>query len=185
MKKIMVSLLTAIMIISFCACGKSTETNKPSEQSSITSNSDSTSQKNELIYNSTEAFDYIEVEGGITIIEFKNYDKIEYSKVIIPSEIDGKKVVGIGSLDEYNYWVFADFSRPCEVVVPETVSYIGVRSFYHAKNLVKVSGGENCQTIGDFAFADCDDLEEVTFLNNVDVVSENAFSDCEKFLVAN
>ena len=35
-------------------------------------------------YNSTDAYSYVELDEGITITDFKNYDYIEYSKIIIP-----------------------------------------------------------------------------------------------------
>ena len=34
-----------------------------------------------------------QVNGGVSIIEFKNYDYNEYDKIIVPAVIDGKKVV--------------------------------------------------------------------------------------------
>lgn len=184
MKKIMVSLLAAIMIISFCACGKKTEANEPSEQSSITSKSDSTSQKNELIYNSTDAFDYAEVENGIIITYFKNYDYVEYDKIIVPESIDGKKVVGIGELeksDTYYGRVFGAVFGNCEVVIPSTVTYIGGLAFNGAKGLVKLSGGENCTVIGEYAFMSCENLTEITFIDNVSDLPDNAFLGCSKW----
>lgn len=59
----------------------------------ISSASNSSSNKKELIYDSTEAFNYSEVDSGISIIGFTNYDYVEYDKIIVPSEIDGKKLL--------------------------------------------------------------------------------------------
>lgn len=179
MKKILLSVLTLVLTFSICACGNNQSETKPANDSTTSVNSTDSSQE-ELVYDSTESFDYLEVEGGIAIIEFKNYDHIKYSKIIIPSEIDNKKVVGIGSLDKVDYIVFGDFSVPCEVVIPSNVSYIGGRAFFGVKNLVKVSGGENCKTLGDFSFADCEDLETVTFYEQLDTISDSAFTGCAK-----
>lgn len=143
--------------------------------------SDNTSTANDgKIYDSTEAFTYKDVNGGITITEFKNYDYIEYEKIIIPSEIDGRKVVGIGDLDQSSRVLGAVFGN-CEVVIPDSVTYIGINAFSGAKGLVKLSGGKNCKTIGEYAFNHCKNLEEITFLSTVTDVSENAFAGCTKW----
>ena len=181
MKKIMIGLLAVIMTMSICACGNDTNTSsKESKTESSASASSSSSNKKELIYDSTEAFDYSEVDGGISIIEFKNYDYVEYDKIIVPSEIDGKKVVGIGD-DKRDYYVFGAVFGNCEVVIPDTVTYIGDYAFTGAKGLVKLSGGENCKKIGDDAFMNCINLSEVTFLDNVTDLADNAFAGCTKW----
>ena len=185
--KILLSLVCGLLIVGLatgCGNSKNDDNLKEPEENSTSTSNNSTSKK-ELIYNSTEAFDYLEVDGGITIIEFKNYDRVKYSKIIIPSEIDNKKVIGIGSLEKVDYIVFGDFDSPCEIVVPDTVTYIGGRSFFGVKNLIKVSGGENVKTIGDYAFADCEDLEEITFINNVTSISNSAFTGCTKWKTNN
>lgn len=146
----------------------------------IISFGNSSSNKKELIYDSTEAFNYSEVDSGISIIGFTNYDYVEYDKIIVPSEIDGKKVVGIGD-DKKDYYVFGAVFGNCEVVIPDTVTYIGDYAFTGAKGLVKLSGGENCKKIGEYAFMNCVNLAEVTFLDNVTDLADNAFAGCTKW----
>lgn len=107
MKKIMIGLLAVIMTMSICACGNDTNTSsKESTAKSSVSSSNDSSNKKELIYDSTEAFNYAEVDGGVIITHFDNYDYVEYDKIIVPSEIDGKKVIGIGNWDEQSHRVF-------------------------------------------------------------------------------
>ena len=126
MKKIMIGLLAVIMTMSICACGNDTNTSsKESKTESSVSASNSSSNKKELIYDSTEAFNYSEVDSGISIIGFTNYDYVEYDKIIVPSEIDGKKVVGIGD-DKKDYYVFGAVFGNCEVVIPDTVTSSGL-----------------------------------------------------------
>lgn len=183
MKKISVLLLAFFIMIAMCACGNKSDTNNSSTAKPVDDSQNTTSAsitKNELIYNSTEAFDYAEVEGGITIIYFKNYDKIKYDKIYVPSEIEGKKVVGIGELDTESRNFGAIFGE-CEVVLPDTVTYIGKGAFTGAAGLVKVSGGKNCDTIAEHAFMLCKNLTEITFIDNVSNIADNAFSGCEKY----
>ena len=182
MKKIMISLLTVIMTMSICACGNDTNTSsKESTAKSSASASNDSSNKKELIYDSTEAFNYAEADGGIIITNFTNYDYVEYDKIIVPSEIDGKKVIGIGNWDEQSHRVFGAVFGNCEVVIPSTVKHIAGMAFEGAKGLVKLSGGENCKKIGEYAFMNCVNLAEVTFLDNVTDLADNAFAGCTKW----
>lgn len=185
MKKIMISLLTVIMTMSICACGNDTNTSsKESKTESSVSVSNGSSNKKELIYDSTEDFDYSEVDDGVIITYFNNHDYVEYNKIIVPSEIDGKKVVGIGSLEKTDIYyggVFSAVFGNCEVVIPDTVTYIGGKAFEGADGLVKLSGGKNCKKIGEYAFMNCVNLAEVTFLDNVTDLADNAFAGCTKW----
>lgn len=185
-KRIMI-LSVFMMLLLCCACScagnsKETANGKISASSSGVSDNHSSS-KEENIYDSTEAFDYREVDGGVSIDLFKNDDYIEYDKIIIPSEIEGKTVVGIGNLDHSSRAMGAVFGN-CEVVVPDTVTYIGQYAFSDAKGLVKLSGGKNCKTIGKHAFFNCKNLTEVTFIDTVTDVADDAFAGCTKWEAA-
>lgn len=131
-------------------------------------------EQNGLIYNDTKNFEYNEVDDGIAITKFKNYDNIEYSKIIIPSTIDGKTVVAIGRRFTDDR-VMQSVVGNCEVVIPSTVKFIGPWSFSYAKGVTKVSGGENVESIFGKAFYQCKNLSEVTFLDHIDWFSDSAF----------
>lgn len=182
-KKILLSLICGVMVIGIATgCGNSKNNDNKTKENSTSSNNNSTST--ELIYDSTEAFDYSEVDGGIIITYFKNYDYIEYDKIIIPESLDGKTVIGIGTLDQSDIYygnVFSAVFGNCEVVIPDTVTYIGGEAFQNAKGLVKLSGGENVKTIGEFAFMNCENLKEITFIDNVTDLADNAFAGCTKW----
>ena len=184
MKKIMISLLAVIMTISICAFGNDTNTSSKESTAKLSASaSNDSSNKKELIYDSTEAFNYLEVDGGIIITDFKNYDYVEYDKIIVPSEIDSKKVVGIGSLEKTDIYyggVFSAVFVNCEVVIPSTIKHIAGMAFEGADGLVKLSGGKNCKKIGEYAFMNCVNLAEVTFLDNVTDLADNAFVGCTK-----
>lgn len=179
MKKFLCGILAILIVISFCACTKKQNEDKLSDKSTIST----TSGKN-LIYDSTEAYDYSEVDDGVIITFFKNYDFVEYDKIIIPKSINGKTVVGIGALDETDTYygkVFSTVLGNCEVVIPDTVTYIGGKAFQDATGLVKISGGENCTQIGEYAFLNCVNLSEITFIDNVTDLADNAFLGCKKW----
>lgn len=174
---LIITILLIIVVVGAVIISKKSKNNNSSVNEKLSNNSTTTTKKDELIYNDTKNFDYAEVDGGITIIEFKNYDYIEYDKIYVPSEIDGKTVIGIGD-SKRDYNVFGAIFGKCEVIIPDTVKYIGDNAFFGAKGLVKLSGGENVNTVGEFAFASCENLSEVTFINNVTNLADNAFTSC-------
>lgn len=177
MKKLLCLLIGIIFVFTLCSCGKSdsstTTSTESGEHGSVTEEVENTGK----VLDDPSAFDYSEVDGGIAIIDFRNRNSTEYDKIIIPSEIDGIKVVGIGVRGK-GYNVISSVFGRCEVVIPDTVEYIAEEAFQNAKGLVHLSGGTNCKEICNFAFRNCINLEKVDFLDTVDTVGENAFSGC-------
>ena len=179
-RKGLVLFVILALMLSVCSCGETSSNSTSSDTSSNSASSDSSS--NGKVYDSTEAFDeYMDVDGGVAIIGFKNYDHIEYDKIIIPSEIEGKKVVGIGDL-ERDFTVFGSVVGKCEIVIPDTVTYIGNYTFEFSDGTVKLSGGKNCTKIGEWAFEGCENLEEITFFDNIKEIGDAAFIGCDKWL---
>ena len=178
-RKGLVLFVVLALMLSVCSCGETSSNSTSSDTSSNSASSDSSS--NGKVYDSIDAFNYEDVEGGIAVTSFKNYDFIEYDKIIIPNEIEGKKVVGIGCLDR-DLSGFGAIVGKCEVVIPDTVTYIGNYAFDYSQGTVKLSGGKNCTKIGERAFVNCKNLEEVTFLDNVTDLGFDAFGGCEKWL---
>lgn len=97
-------------------------------------------------YTIVEDSDYKIVDGGIIITNGKSYtDK----NIVIPSEIDGYTVVGIGE-DAYDGCSLAE-----SITIPNTVT-----------------------SIGDYAFAGCESLKEITIPSGVTSIGEGVFEDC-------
>ena len=184
MKKTAILLTFALIISLLYGCAKNdTVTDSNGTSQNVNTEADMPASEGELICDSIESFDYADVEDGVIITLFNNFDNIEYDKVIIPETIDGKDVVGIGAKEDngaYYGMVFSALVGNCEVVIPKTVQYIGGKAFFYSLGLKKVSGGENCQYIGELAFGSCENLTEVTFIDNVTEVDDSAFIGCTK-----
>lgn len=182
MKKIVIAVLL-ISICCFFGCAKTegSQTDNTTQVNSGTIENDKTEAQNTadglLIHNDSSAYEYAEVEGGIEIVAFNNFDYIEYDKIIVPAEIDGKNVIGIGSKENPVRVMDAIFGN-CEVVIPSTIEYIAKEAFNGAKGLVKLSGGENCKEFEENAFFGCINLKEITFIDSVEVIHEWAFAAC-------
>ena len=106
-------------------------------------------------------FKYWLEDGSAFIRQYTGSDE----NVVIPSEIDGYPVKGIGSM-EWNSPFFGNQREKRDkiktVTIPEGIEYIG-----------------------NSAFMDCDSLTEITIPESVISVGERVFNDCDKLITAN
>lgn len=130
------------------------------------------------------------------------------TKITIVDEIDGIKVLGIntnefagddGSAGYYEQ----EYSAVKEVILPETIKYMGEYAFmffpsveklilpdgleffmegtfYYMESLKSITIPEKITYIPDRAFERCGNLKKVVLQGNVTYIGERAFSDCEK-----
>jgi|GEM_PF-2550121 len=101
----------------------------------------------------------------------------EYSgtatSLTIPSTINGKKVVGIGSE------AFAKNTTLKSVTIPDSVTYISGSAFLGCTSLTTVKLSSKLDTIGSHAFRDCTSLKSITFPSSLSVIESHAFRDCD------
>ena len=111
-------------------------------------------------------------------IEIMGYNGTE-TDLVIPSQINGYTVVGIGDLD-----LLGDDTDTVEsVVVPDTVKYIERFAYYpntayYVSSLTKVTLPEGLETIGDNAFASAPGLSEINLPSTLKSIGERAFMNC-------
>ena len=115
-----------------------------------------------------EGFTYTENGSGITIYGYTG-DKTE---LVIPGEIDGKKVTDIGMNAFYKY------SSLTSVTIPESVTSIGFAAFWGCSGLTSVIIPEGVTNIGVCAFLGCSGLTSVTIPESVTSIEGRAFSEC-------
>lgn len=92
--------------------------------------------------------------------------------VDIPSTIDGKNVLEIGS-DAFN-----GNTTLLGVNLPNTVTTLGLRSFYNCQNLYSVFLGNGLNTIGNGSFWGAKSLTSIHIPFNVFAIGYAAFSNC-------
>lgn len=112
-------------------------------------------------------FQYKESENGdgVVITGYTGYrDNFE-----IPSELDGRPVVGIG--DE----AFKE-SLISEIAIPGSVRRIGYRAFGNCDNLTFVGLTEGLEEIGERAFQDCGLLTTVDLPEGLRIIGDAAFA---------
>ncbi len=92
-------------------------------------------------------------------------------EVVIPSYIDGYKVVGIGSL------AFQE-STVKKVTLPETVETIDPAAFYLCRSLEEIEFSDGLKSVCEFAFLGCTALREIEFPDSLETVGRLAFAEC-------
>ena len=115
--------------------------------------------------NSQEDLFTISDDGTIT-----SYTGEGVTNVIIPEEIDGVKVTGIGEE------VFA-YSDITSIEIPDGVTSIGLKAFYGCSSLTNIEIPNSVTSISAAAFADCTSLVSITIPEGVTSLGKDAPGD--------
>jgi hypothetical protein len=97
-------------------------------------------------------------------------------EVVIPAELDGVAVVKVG-----DGWppVFGDFNYTVtSITIPDSVTSIGDFAFAYCNNLTSITIPDSVTIIGQDAFHFCTSLTSVTIPDSVTSIGEYAFSRC-------
>ena len=92
------------------------------------------------------------------------------SALVIPEEIDGHKVVKLGS------GAFENHEEIVSVQIPDSITSIGASAFRNCSNLENVNLPKNLISIGNRAFAECTKIEKINLpksLTEVDTAGWN------------
>ena len=94
------------------------------------------------------------------------------AEIELPSEIDGKKVVGITSN------AFNKCTTLTSVIIPEGIESIGKGAFMNCTNLKNVKIPNTVTIIGEEAFSYCYKLTSITIPDSVITIDKSAFYNC-------
>ena len=107
-------------------------------------------------------------DGTVEITDYKGSD----TNLVIPSEIDGKKVTSIGS-------AFLFWKSLTEVKIPDSVTSIGDSAFCGCASLTNIEIPNSVTSIGKYTFSHCKSLTNIEIPDSVTSIGEEAFSFCE------
>ncbi len=118
----------------------------------------------------------INEDNTITIID---YLRDESSVVDIPSEIEGRRVTGIGNK------AFWNCKNLTSITVPDSVAYIQDEAFGYCTSLESVWIADGVTRLGDLVFLACSDLRSIKIPESVIEVGRNPFagSGVESFIL--
>lgn len=110
-------------------------------------------------------------DGKINVTGFDENSYDGHKDILIPDEIDGIKVVCIGS---HSF----EGSDITSVKISDAVTGIYSSAFYNCKSLKSVTLSDNVTTIGDDAFFGCSSLKKVNLPKRLETVYSGAFARC-------
>ena len=114
--------------------------------------------------NSTYTYTIL-TDDTIKITKYKGTDE----SIVIPSEIDGKKVTVIGSS------AFYGFKSLKNIEIPDGITSIENYAFCQCWSITSLSVPESVTSIGTGAFRFCGDLKEIKLPSNLTVLSDSLF----------
>jgi len=138
-------------------------------------------------------FEYsITEDGGVVIAKYVGSDP----DVVIPAQIEGKNVVGIGekafyqstiktlvipdTVAEIEYMAFCECQSLTSVSFSKKLVYVRASAFSDCTSLKKVDlSADTLQEIDNAAFYNCKSLEEVIFGKNIERILAVAFGECK------
>ena len=129
---------------------------------------------------------YFEVDDDGTIRFKEEYGEAFYrgtvkwteENLVIPEEIDGKKVTRI------EWYGFTEFMSSVlkRVKIPDTVTYIGEGTFENCRELVSVKLSSSLTSIGGETFFGCSKLASISIPEGVTEIGDGAFGKCNKLI---
>ena len=130
-------------------------------------------------------------DGTIEIIYYYGCDEV----IIIPSEIDGRKVTGIKGFNLSNKEniksitipdgvtsigdsAFSDCRSLTDITIPDSVTSIGCEAFYNCSSLTNITIPDGVTSIEYGTFYDCSSLTNITIPDSVTSIKCEAFYNC-------
>lgn len=111
----------------------------------------------------TQAFQYEEADGQITLLQWKG----NAPQVQVPEQIEGTPVTAVGRK------AFLSDKRIQEVVLPESIRMIGDWAFAYCSRLVCITLPRHAVNFGKGAFLQCEKLEQIVLTEH----GRNVFSE--------
>jgi hypothetical protein len=125
----------------------------------------------------TSGFTFVNTGDGTCSVT--GYIGEAHGDLVIPSEIEGLIVTGIGDLIESGSYWFTDFEDfTGTLTLPDSLITIGFLAFYNSDFSGLVTIPEGVTTIGESAFAQCMNITGVILPESLDTIGQSAFRMC-------
>lgn len=122
-----------------------------------------------LVYTWNEEYDGYEVN-------YRLKDQCSEKTITIPETYNGKNVVAISDK------AFYGISTVQEIVLPDTIKYIGKQACYGCSSLQSITIPDGVTSIGDYTFYNCSRLTSVSIPDSVASIGSFAFYSCSSLV---
>lgn len=116
---------------------------------------------------------YTSTDGNIVTPKYGSLPTI-----VSNTYVDGKGLIKCASDITHISEAYQNNTRIVSVVIPNSVTSIGERTFNNCSNLISVTIGNSVESIGIYAFAVSRSLTSITIPNSVTSIGDDAFSSC-------
>ena len=171
-------MLPALILFFLCACQSPVSNSldeisnpPPQDVPSSTTTSNTTADSDES--KAAPSDDYLVSDNSDDTVTITKYTG-EGGAVVIPSEIDGKKVTAIGNTFE-DTGAFQNCVTVTSVIIPAGVTEIQDNAFYSCSSLITVTIPAGVMLLRNCAFADCTNLKSVYFEGNAPQIANYVF----------
>ena len=181
-------LLASLLCISFLTgCGGQSNTSGSDDAANTSNNSEAVSGtvdntetdiKEEAEKSENTAVPSTASEDDFSIVELGDgtcevtYCSSEASIIKVPGTIHGNTVVGMAD------YAFSNCDAE-EIILPDTVEYIGGAVFVNCENLRSVDLGTGLKSIGQMAFNECPVLETLEFPEGMTTIANLVLGSCD------
>ena len=153
--------------------------------------SETVSSIGDYAFSDTNNLRTVNLSEGLTVIKDGAFQESAIKSLTIPS---GVTTIGYAAFDksQLESITFAENSKLknipektfnyCtnlkSIVIPDSVTSIGIRAFYGCEDLSEVVLPKNLSEIGAYAFCQCQELESITIPGSVALWGVNSFQEC-------
>lgn len=167
MKKLLAIILAGILALCVVSCDNQNDNEQDNNETTAVEQNyiEETASKGKFEYALND-------EGDYEIIKYEPYS-VATSDVTLPSEVNGRDIVGIAEN------AFKAENSIKSITIPATYKYISDYAFYDCDSLTTITLPDTLEEIGKSVFESCDNLTAFKMPAGVKVVSEFVFKDCK------
>ncbi|MFA6860537.1 MAG: InlB B-repeat-containing protein [Clostridia bacterium] len=135
------------------------------------------------IVGSNELYNFYELSNCVKLVSY-NSETITEETLVIPSYINGKKVLSIGTsaFDSMNSANDYNIDGASNVVLPEFLTTINDKAFYTCLSLTDIVIPSGVTSIGKMAFSNCYNMYDLILNEGLKNIGEKAFYQCTSLL---